>query len=230
MKALTNLLRWDLLLLHRNQLIVISLLVAGVYLGLFYLLKDLGNLEKLLVLLIYNDPVVTGLMFVGALVLFEKDQHTLEALAISPLSTDTYLWSKAISLTLVALGTSLIMAWAGYGWQFQYVHFMMGVIGASLFYIFLGGWMVAQANSFNQFLVRMIPLLILTALPFIPFFGAASSGWFYPIPSYPSILLLQAAFEGISTTEIVYAYGYGTLAVVGSYYLARASFRKHVWS
>ncbi|MEM9832117.1 MAG: hypothetical protein AAF944_15895 [Bacteroidota bacterium] len=230
MKALTNLLRWDLLLLHRNQLIVISLVLAGVYLGLFYLLKDLGGLEKLLVLLIYNDPVVTGLMFIGALVLFEKDQHTLEALAVSPLSTDTYLWSKAISLTLVALGTSLIMAWAGHGWQFQYIHFIMGVIGASLFYIFLGGWLVAQTNSFNQFMVRMIPMLILTALPFIPFFGAAASSWFYPIPSYPSILLLQAAFEGISTAELVYAYGYGALAVAGSYYLARASFRKHVWS
>ncbi|MGB3589528.1 MAG: hypothetical protein WBA23_23480 [Tunicatimonas sp.] len=230
MKALTNLLRWDLLLLHRNQLIVISLALAGLYLGVFYLLKDLGNLEKLLVLLIYNDPVVTGLMFIGALVLFEKDQHTLEALAVSPLSTDTYLWSKAISLTLVALGTSLMMAWAGYGWQFQYVHFVTGVIGASLFYIFLGGWVVAQTNSFNQFLVRMIPLLILTALPFIPFFGAAPSVWFYPIPSYPSILLLQATFEDISVMELVYAYGYGTLAVVGSYYLARASFRKHIWS
>ncbi|MEM8968974.1 MAG: hypothetical protein AAGE93_21330 [Bacteroidota bacterium] len=230
MKALTNLLRWDLLLLHRNQLIVISLVLAGVYLGLFYLLKDLGGLEKLLVLLIYNDPVVTGLMFIGALVLFEKDQHTLEALAVSPLSTDTYLWSKAISLTAVALVTSLLMAWAGYGWQFQYIHFAMGVIGASLFYIFLGGWLVAQTNSFNQFMVRMIPLLILTALPFIPFFGAASSAWFYPIPSYPSILLLQASFEDISTMELIYAYGYGTLAVVGSYYLARASFRKHIWS
>nr|WKN39678.1 hypothetical protein K4G66_13350 [Tunicatimonas sp. TK19036] len=230
MKTFSNLLRWDLVLLHRNQLVVISAVLVGVYLGLFYLLKELGSLEKILVLLIFNDPVVTGLLFAGVLVLFEKDQHTLEALAVSPLSPEAYLWSKAVSLTIVALGTSLAMAWAGYGWQFNYVHFVVGVISASLTFIFVGCWLVPPTNSFNQFLVRCIPLLILMALPFIPFFEAASPMWFYPIPSYPGILLLQAAFEELSFSLLVYAYCYAGLTITGTYYLARNSFRKHIWS
>lgn len=230
MKTLSTLLRWDLILLYRNQLVVISAVLAGVYLGLFHLLKELGSLEKVLVLMIFNDPVVTGLLFAGVLVLFEKDQHTLEALAVSPLSPDTYLWSKALSLTLVALGTSLAMAWAGYGWQFNYLHFIFGVISASFFFIFVGCWVVPPTRSFNQFLVRCLPLLILLALPFIAFFEAAPSFWFYPIPSYPSILLLQAAFEEIPVSLLIYSYSYSMIAVVGSYYLARNSFRKHIWS
>lgn len=230
MKMMAHLLRWDLTLLYRNQLVVISAVLAGVYLGLFYLLKELGGLEKLLVLLIFNDPVVTGLLFAGVLVLFEKDQHTLEALSVSPLSPSAYLWSKGLSLTLVALGTSLAMAWAGFGWRFYYLHFVAGVVSASLFFIFIGCWVVARANSFNQFLVRAIPVLILTALPFIPFFEAAPPAGFYPIPSYPSVLLLQAAFEEVSTPLIVYAYLYAALAVAGSYYLALRTFRQYLWS
>ena len=53
MKKLFRLLYWDLLLLHRNQLIVLSVVVAALYLGLFYLLQDLGTLTDVLVIFLF---------------------------------------------------------------------------------------------------------------------------------------------------------------------------------
>ncbi|MDX5321229.1 MAG: hypothetical protein LPK45_08940, partial [Bacteroidota bacterium] len=64
-RSTLKLLKWDLLQLHRNNLIVLALLVAAMYLGLFKLLEPLGDLRSLLVLLVFNDPVVTGLLFAG---------------------------------------------------------------------------------------------------------------------------------------------------------------------
>lgn len=96
MKQLTQMLKWDLILLQRNQMITISFLIAGLYLGIFYLLKELGNLENVLIIMIFNDPVITGYLFAAVLMLFEKDQNMLVALSVSPMRFTHYLWSKAL--------------------------------------------------------------------------------------------------------------------------------------
>lgn len=36
--------------------------------------------------LIFSDPVLIGLMFMGAIILFEKSEKVMQALAVSPIS------------------------------------------------------------------------------------------------------------------------------------------------
>ncbi len=80
MKQFAYLFRWDLIHLQRNQMIAVSVLVAAAYLGIFYLLRSLGNLEGLLIVMIFNDPIIMSYFFAGTLLLLEKDQRTLDAL------------------------------------------------------------------------------------------------------------------------------------------------------
>lgn len=86
MNALIKQLGSQFLILHRNRLIVISAVVTILYGIILLLIKDLPGVDKFLVLLIYNDPAIIGLFFIGLSVIIEKDQGVLHALFVSPMS------------------------------------------------------------------------------------------------------------------------------------------------
>ncbi len=228
MKDLLTLMRWDLVHLFRNQLVTVSFALALCYYGIFYLLKDLGDLDNFLILLIYNDPVVTGYIFAGVLLLFERNQHTLQALSVSPIKISHYLWSKAIVLSLLALLVGLFMVVAIHGWDIQYFHFSYGLISATLFSAFCGFAITANCTSFNSLLARSIPFLILFALPFLGVFNILTSFFWYFIPSYAGIILIKASLQDVSNGMILYAYIVGTLCVILSYYLALSIIKKNL--
>src|SRR5690554_5975368 len=52
-------------------------------------------------LVIFSDPSVLGLFFIGGIIMLEKMQGILSVLVVSPLRTTEYILSKVISLALV---------------------------------------------------------------------------------------------------------------------------------
>ena len=225
MKQLMQLLRWDFVHLLRNQMIAISLVVAAIYLGIFYLLSSLGSLENLLIVIIFNDPVIMGYLFAGVLLLFEKDQRTLDALSVVPLSLAAFLWSKALSLSLIATLTALLMVWIGYGWDIHYLHFVTAVMGTSMMAVWLGCMIGVRASGFNGYLVRSIGVLIPAALPLLSLFDVWNNPMLYLVPSFPGILLLKASFQSIAPWQYFYSYGYLLLAATLSFVWCRKLFR-----
>ncbi len=224
MKQLVHLLRWDFIQLQRNQMISISLLVATVYLGIFYLLKPLGNLKSVLIVIIFNDPVIMGYLFAGVLLLFEKNQRTLDVLSVVPLSHEAFLWSKALSLSLVATLTALLMVWVGYGWAINYLHFVAAVMGTSVLFVWIGCMIGGRAHGFNSYLMRSIGVLIPTALPLLALFNVWDSPLLYLIPSFPGILLLKASFKTIEPWHYIYSYAYLPLALAFTFFWCKKLF------
>lgn len=214
MNNLLQLLRWDLLLLHRNQLILISFAIATLYMGLFYLLQQAPQLEQILILLIFNDPLIMGYMFAGVLLLLEKNQNTLQAIAVSPLPLKHYLWSKAIALCLLSTSTAIAMTVIGAGCDLHWLHLLVGVGGGSLFFSLAGFGLAANAQDFNSFLFRSIGFLVLLGLPVLSLFDLVESALFYLLPSYPSLLLLQASFTPVAAFQLLYAYTYLLISII----------------
>ena len=221
MKQLIHLLRWDFVHLQRNQMISISLLVGAVYLGIFYLLRSLGQLENLLIVMVFNDPVVMSYLFAGVLLLFERDQGTREALSVAPLSWEAYLWSKALALSVVATGVALLMVWVGYGFALNYLHFLAGCFGTSLLFVWLGCIAGKQSDGFNAYLVRSIGFFVPVALPLLSLFNVWDHPLLYLIPSFPGILLLKASFQSIELWQYYYSYLYLLLASASVFYVGK---------
>lgn len=204
MKKLGRLFLWDILLLHRQQLIIISLVVIAIYIGIFFLLKGVGNIETLLTILVFTDPVVTAMMFAAVIVLFEKDQQTLMAIKVSPLPPSAFIVSKALSLSLLATLCGWLMAVVSYGVGFNHWLFLMGVFTTSLAFSFGGLWLGMISSSFNNFLANSIGLMIFLGVPFISMFGY-ECWWLYLFPSMATLLLIEGAFTGLSAIETAYA-------------------------
>ena len=224
MNQLATLLRWDLLHLQRHQMITITLAVGTVYLGLFYLLRSLGNLDRILIVMIFNDPILMSYLFAGVLTLFERDQHTQEALLVAPVPWGAYLWSRALSLSLIATLVSLFITWVGYGLVFDYVPFVVGCFGTSLLFVWIGCWVGHRSDGFNTYLIRSVALFLPIALPMLSLFEVWDSPLLYLLPSCPGFLLLEASFGSIESWQYLYSYAYLLLATVGAFYLCRRTF------
>ncbi len=208
MKPLAHLLKHDFRLLQRNNVIIISLLVTAVYVGVFKALANFGQVEQWLVLVIFNDPALLGFLFVGVMVLFEKNENTIQALAVSPMKVTHYVLSKSIALTIISIGCCFAMAVAGYGTHFYFFHFLMASGLTTLLFSFIGFIVVAGQSSFNTYILRAIGVLLLLSLPFLGYFDIVSRHWFILFPTQPAIDLFRLAFaEQFTYGQGVLAYG-----------------------
>jgi fluoroquinolone transport system permease protein len=207
MKQLAHLLKFDFLLINKNKIITVSLIVTAIYIGVFKALAAMGNIEKLLVLVIFNDPALLGFLFIGVMVLFEKNENTLEALAVTPIKISNYILSKSIALTSVSLFCCYAMVIAGYGLDFNFIHFTAGTILTTFIFSMLGFVAVAGQSTFNKYILRALGIILLLSFPFLGYFELVPKIWFVLFPTQPAIDLYDLSFSTHpSASEILTAY------------------------
>ncbi len=208
MKTLLTQTLWQFRILHKNNLIVISILVTAIYALIFYFLKDLPNMEKVLTLLIYNDPAIIGLFFIGLSVIIEKNQQVLSALFVTPMNLHTYLLSRILSLSLVGWACGLGMGISLMGFNFQMLHFSFGVFGTTVLFSLVGIFVVSYTSEFLLFMLKSIPLLVFFSLPLFNYFNLTEVGVFYLTPLQGGLNLIANSYnEAPSVSEIIYGYG-----------------------
>ncbi|WP_027421092.1 fluoroquinolone export ABC transporter permease subunit [Crocinitomix catalasitica] len=206
MKQLLTLIKHDFLILNRNRIIALSLVVSALYIGAFMALRGFEQIEKLLILVIYNDPALLGVLFTGVLVLFEKNENTLQVISVSPIKISNYILSKSIVLTIVALLCSYLMAFSGHGFHFNYLHFGLGVALSTMTFSFIGFSIVATQDTFNKYMIVAVGVIVLFLLPFIGFFNLTSDVIFWIFPTQPGIKILSASFGQLGIMEIIISY------------------------
>jgi len=110
-------------------------------------------------LTLYSDPAALGFFFIGAIVLFEKGERVLSAVAVSPVLPGEYALSKLLSLACVSVASALAIQLAGGGSLTP--TFFAGVFFGSCFCTALGLTIAATTPSVNAFFVRSIPVGVL---------------------------------------------------------------------
>ena len=228
MKALLNHVAWDAKIQAQYQIPTVGLVLTGLYWILFRALP-FEDIDGLVIVCVYSDPGALGMVFIGALLLFEKSERTLQAMSVSPVPPSRYLWSKALSLSLLGLVLSLALAWVGHGFQLQYLWFVVGILLTGLFFSFIGFVAVARVQSLNEYILILVPFLIVTNLPILNFLGVTDTFWLYLIPSQGSFLLLEAAFgRSVSPWQLGYSILALALATYGAYRWALRAYYRHI--
>lgn len=202
--AMLTQLRWQFLILHRNKLIAISILITVMYALIFYMIKDLPNVDRFLVLLIYNDPAIIGMFFIGLSVIVEKNDAVLPALFVTPVSHHYYLISRVLSLSLLGWGCAAGMALALLGPDIAWLHFSAGVFGTCVIFSLAGIFVVSYTTEFLGFMLRSIPVMILLSLPLLNYFGLTDIFLFQFTPIQGALNLIVIAFDPSIETIPVY--------------------------
>ena len=139
------------------------LLFTLIYVGLLAALPDAWRGDAAL-LMIFTDPAAMGLFFMGAIVLFEKNERVLDSLAVSPVTPLAYVLSKIVSLGIIATLTATAIG-AAAGVMHRPLLFVVSVFLCSCLFSALGLTAACQTKTLNQFFLLVVPMEVLTALP-----------------------------------------------------------------
>ncbi|MEM1324343.1 MAG: hypothetical protein AAGI23_00235 [Bacteroidota bacterium] len=203
MNQLLHLLKFDLKLLQKYQVVLISIIVTAVYVGVFKGLSNLGNVDQLLILLIFNDPALLGFLFVGVLILFEKSEHTLQALSVTPIKLHNYLLSKTIVLTIIGVLCCYAMVIATRGTDVHWLSFTLASLFATFIFSMFGFIAVADQNNFNKYILKATGIILGLALPFLGYFEVLPNWLFWVFPTWAPIQLYDLSFQAAPSWSAV---------------------------
>lgn len=224
---LASMLRWDVRLQVRYGFYAVYAVLTAVYVVGIRLAPE-GLRPTLATLAVFGDPAFLGFYFVGAVVLFEKGDGVVEALATSPLRGSEYLASKALSLSLLATIASVAVVTFANGPSFRVGHLLAGVVLTSVLMVLVGFVAVARFDSLNAYFLTSLGYLVPTALPLLDFLGIASHPALYLVPTQASLVLLGGAFHPLAPWQTAYAVGYLLACIAVAAVLARRAYRVHV--
>jgi fluoroquinolone transport system permease protein len=226
-------LKWEFKLLFRYKIIHISILSVFLY---FLTTQAIPDLDRSIFhsLLLFFDPAIIGIMFVGALVLFEKSENVLQALVITPMIVDDYILSKITSLTILSIISAVIFITLlniFSGVEFDVLFLFSGIVLTSVMLILLGFTLVSRVNSINEYLLAMVvSFLGLLFPPMLHLSGIYENIVFYLWPTHASLLLFIGVFNSSSleSFEIVYGIIYQIIWILILYFLAKKAFHKYI--
>lgn len=152
--------------------------------------------------IVVNLPMTT-FFFMCGLMLLERDEGTLMALAVAPVSAHAYLGVRVMTLVPLAIVETLVVAWLGFELgQPLILAGAAGLLGTLL--TSLGAVVSARYESMNELILPGSVLVTFLLLPLFAHVGLMSHAPFLLHPVEPSLILLRAAYGGGTAVEIAY--------------------------
>ena len=236
MNRLLSTMRNDIIVQFRNNLYAIGIgLSVIIAIALSQLAKP-HQLEFAVPTLMILAIGGTTLMYVAGMIVFERDEGTINAVIVSPLRVSEYLWSKILTLTLLATleativigGSMLIMRFRESVSVPNVPILLIGIFSIGIIYTLIGIILIVRYAKITDFLIPMAGYAVVLQLPFLHFLGVYENIAFLAIPTSPSAMLMRGAYVSLSTGEWIYAIGYTALIIVGLTVWAQRAFEKHV--
>lgn len=137
-------------------------------------------------LLIFSDPAMMGLYFMGGIVLLEKSQRVLDSLAVSPMRFREYLCAKVLSLAIISTltGTVLTVAVAPESWPIK----VLTVFFGSVFFSLMGLAASYYSDTLKDFLMLSVLIQLFTGIPGVLWIFSILPGWMI---WHPGILIME---------------------------------------
>ena len=199
---LANAIKYDLRLQFRHGFYYAYLIVCIVYIAVIRSLPIEIRQQALAVTLL-TDPAILGFLFLGGIILLEKGQKTLEGIFITPIRMGEYIWSKVISLTVLALLSSFLITVASVGFSFNPFWLFLGIGLTSVLFIFLGFTLVSYTKTINGYLLSSPIYFVVATMPLLDYFKVQESPLFCIIPTQSTLTLIDAAFVPKPAGELV---------------------------
>ena len=156
--------------------------------------KELGA-----TVIIFSDPVLIGLMFIGAMILFEKSEKVIQALAVSPISIHSYILSKVISIGIISLLSGILIALFSKV-EYSYAHLVTGIILGSVLFSLVGISLSVYISTMNNFILIMVPTLVVSVAPISIYLMGYNSAFML---LHPGISLIEFMSGNINILSVV---------------------------
>ena len=197
-----ELLRKDILLQWRQGFWLVYLIISIIYV---LILLNLPSENRMMVslILILSDTTILGVIFIGALILLEKQQAVIHSLFVTPLKPSRYILSKSLSLSAIAITMSILIYLPV--WQasaYTILIFFTTIITAGIFVMF-GIGIAVRVDTINQYFARLILVSILMLFPVAPYLILNQHPGFIIFPYIASLDIMLGELSRISGLRIL---------------------------
>jgi fluoroquinolone transport system permease protein len=206
MTALLHALRWDVVVQARNGFYWASAFLVIVISALLLSVPESArtNTVAWVPAILAVNLQITTFFFVAGLMLLERDEGTLHAIAVSPLSPAGYLAMRILNLTALAAVETLAIVWIGFGMTGSWWLILGGTAALGAIYTGFGAAVAAQYESVNALLLPASAFVAFLLVPLLPHFELAPRLPFLVHPIEPPLTLLRAAYGVGSRTDVVF--------------------------
>lgn len=203
MRLLTTI-KYDVISQFRHGFYFAYLFVSLLYIILLKAIPE-SIQAKAETLILFSDPVVLGFYFIGGVVLLEKSQNTMDSLFVTPMRIYEYIFSKVISLSLLTVGASLLIAFITSGFNFKPLSMLIGVTLSSVFFTLLGFTLAVRSKTLNSYLITSSLYTVVFFLPVLNFLQITDVPLFSIIPGNSALKLIEGSYGSASFSEMLYA-------------------------
>jgi fluoroquinolone transport system permease protein len=237
MSRLIVLIKGELQRLNKYHVTTVSFIVAFIWFLLLFFIDDANLLSQLLPFVIVIDATMMSIIFIGAIMFFEKTEQTFSTMLVTPVSNQELILSKAIANTIHTLLSSMLVVVVFYFVKDVDVHWfgvIVALVISVMFHSLLGFVFSFHGKDFTTMLVNVMLYSFLFTIPSVlNFFNIIFKGkiWEYILllsPTQAAIKLIEVGFgEAISLKywiSLVVLIGGGFLGYI---YYIKPNFKKY---
>ncbi|HHW47469.1 MAG TPA: hypothetical protein GXX14_02495 [Clostridiaceae bacterium] len=126
--------------------------------------------------MIFSDPAAMGLYFMGAIILFEKNERVLDSIAVSPARTYEYTLSKLFSIGIISMAVGFAIGFFSDTINMT-MHFIMGIFLCSCLFSAVGLVIAAKSISLNGFIISTVPVQLIINIPAVAWLFGLRPAW-----------------------------------------------------
>lgn len=224
MSAFVTALRWDVVVQARNGFYWASAFLVLVVAGLLLAVPEPARADRAVWVpaLLAGNLQITTFFFVAGMMLLERDEGTLTALAVSPFSPGAYLATRTTTLTALAAVESLTVVWVAFGTVGSWLPILLGTASLGVIYTCLGAATACRYASVNALLLPASVLVGLLLLPLLAHFGLAPRALFLLHPIEPALTLMRAGYGADGARELTFGIAGSLVWATVAYHWARS--------
>lgn len=213
MSKAIQLLKWQFILLQKNNIIGISLAVTLIYGGILFFLRDFDNIDKVLVTLVLVDPTIIGYFFIALTIYTEIKHQILPSIFVTPVSIHHFLITRILTLSLLGTLCALGLVVSIKGLNFEIASYAVGSFGICVLSSLLGLIVLPYASEFLKFALLSFPVFITVVnISQLQYLGVIEMGVYkYLFPLQGCIDLIDHA---VSSKLISFSYAYLSLILL----------------
>lgn len=236
MTRLVSAMKMDVTVQVRSNLYAIGIGVGVILAAALIWLADPNHLFSIIPTLMLLVVGGSTMLYVAAMIIFEKDEGTLNAVIVSPLRTSEYLWSKIITLTALATIESVVMFGGAMVFMYWFdelilpnvLLLLIGIMSIGVIYTLIGIILIVRFDKITDFIIPLSAVAMVLQAPALYFLGAITHPIFLVIPTSAPTMIMQGAYMQLTPWQWFYAVGFTTALVVGLTFWSYYAFKKHV--
>lgn len=182
------------------------------------------------------DSTMMTMLLVGATLFYEKQEHTMNSIMVSPVTEDEYLFSKILVNVINSLITVAFISISLYflkGVTYNYLVLVPAVVIVTVVHTIIGILLSYYAKNFTALLVNFIIYNFVFLFPaffaMLGLIGADAANYLIVLPPEAANILIGSMVRDVEAWKLTFAYVYLlVLSVVLYRFAVKPRFNEYV--